>query len=451
MKNITEKDITELGKLWQEEIINLSETTPESLDALENRIQDVLHRLGKAMMEWKLHEWNSSLNKDKSKDKCPKCDSKVHNRKRTKQILTTVANIDYERHMIHCPKCNNTEYPLDKVLGLQPLQRMSSSVEELSVLCGASWDYGKSEDILCKLLRHNRLSHETIQEKTNEVGNAISKELEGSKIKELESNKRLQGDYFESMKLWSPPKLRIYVDMDGVMINSRDNAKRMEGKVGLVWSERELVKEDTYSLTDKCYIGTFADLERFKWDMVAEIYKRSGGNLDGVDVLVRGDGASWINGFRLEHLPKSRYILDHHHLCEKVKERFGSVIENGRDCRKSVDELMRILNAGEVDTALSYIDGLSRRYRKKDKLEALKKLSSYIERNREGIWYEEAKQQGISIGSGSADKAGDIVICRRMKLRGMRWSRHGSDAVENIRILVLNGEWDQFWRKHKLA
>jgi hypothetical protein len=77
----------------------------------------------------------------------------------------------------------------------------------------------------------------------------------------------------------------------GVMINSRDNAKRMEGKVALVWSERELVKVDTYALTDKLYTGTFADLERFKWDMVAEIYKRSGGNLDGVEVLVRGDGA----------------------------------------------------------------------------------------------------------------------------------------------------------------
>jgi len=118
------ENITELGKLWQEEIITLSETTPESLDALENRIQDVLHRLGKAMMEWKLKEWNSSL----KKDKCSECDSKVHNRKRTKQILTTVATIDYERYMSYCPKCKHTEYPLDCALGIQPLQRMSSSV-----------------------------------------------------------------------------------------------------------------------------------------------------------------------------------------------------------------------------------------------------------------------------------------------------------------------------------
>jgi hypothetical protein len=81
----------------------------------------------------------------------------------------------------------------------------------------------------------------------------------------------------------------------------------------------------------------------------------------------------------------------------------------------------------------------------------LKRQSGYIERNRDGIWYEEARRQGISIGSGSADKAGDIVISRSLKLRGMRWSRHGSDAVENVRIMVLNGEWDQFWSKYKAA
>ena len=62
------------------------------------------------------------------------------------------------------------------------------------------------------------------------------------------------------------------------------------------------------------------------------------------------------------------------------------------------------------------------------KLYHLEKLAGYIQRNREGIWYKEATEKGISIGAGSADKAGDILICRRMKLRGMRWSRIGADA-----------------------
>jgi len=52
---------------------------------------------------------------------------------------------------------------------------------------------------------------------------------------------------------------------------------------------------------------------------------------------------------------------------------------------------------------------------------------------------------------GSVDKAGDILICRRMKLRGMRWSRKGADAVLAIRIMVSNGEWDSFWERYKAA
>jgi len=85
------------------------------------------------------------------------------------------------------------------------------------------------------------------------------------------------------------------------------------------------------------------------------------------------------------------------------------------------------------------------------KIQQLKKLADYIKRNKHGIWYKEARDKGISIGAGSADKAGDILICRRMKLRGMRWSGKGADAVLAIRILVCNGEWDEFWERYKAA
>ena len=112
---------------------------------------------------------------------------------------------------------------------------------------------------------------------------------------------------------------------------------------------------------------------------------------------------------------------------------------------------MNYLNSGDVDGALEYIHSLGKRFRKRYKKEQLRKLAGYIERNRHGIWYKEAREKGISIGAGSADKAGDILICRRMKLRGMWWSRKGADAVLSIRILVQNGEWDDFWAKYKAA
>ena len=38
-----------------------------------------------------------------------------------------------------------------------------------------------------------------------------------------------------------------------------------------------------------------------------------------------------------------------------------------------------------------------------------------------------------------------------LKLRGMRWSRKGADAVLAIRILVCNDQWDSFWKRYKAA
>ena len=60
---------------------------------------------------------------------------------------------------------------------------------------GASWKYEKSEYIMKKALRRRCVSHETIFNKTNEVGQVASKWIEGAKIKELEGDKKLQGGF----------------------------------------------------------------------------------------------------------------------------------------------------------------------------------------------------------------------------------------------------------------
>ena len=39
----------------------------------------------------------------------------------------------------------------------------------------------------------------------------------------------------------------------------------------------------------------------------------------------------------------------------------------------------------------------------------------------------------------------DLVICRRFKQRGMRWTRAGANALVKIRLLILNDKWNQYW------
>jgi hypothetical protein len=105
-------------------------------------------------------------------------------------------------------------------------------------------------------------------------------ESEGVRIKELDEDKKQQGEHFDHMEVWEDIVERVYMDLDGVMINSRENKKRMEGKVAVVWSKRERVQsdthKDTYSLIDKRYMGSFSDSERFYWDVNAQSYYRIG-------------------------------------------------------------------------------------------------------------------------------------------------------------------------------
>ena len=141
------------------------------------------------------------------------------------------------------------------------------------------------------------------------------------------------------------------MDLDGVMINSRDNEKRMEGKVAVVWSDRELIREETYSLIDKRLFGSFCDSERYYWDIVLELYRRSGGKLEEIEALVRGDGAPFIHGFHSQYALLCRYILDYYHLCKKVRDRLWSVYDREKRFREVKAKVMDHLSSGDVDGA----------------------------------------------------------------------------------------------------
>ena len=82
---------------------------------------------------------------------------------------------------------------------------------------------------------------------------------------------------------------------------------------------------------------------------------------------------------------------------------------------------------------------------------ALRKLEAYLIRHQEGMWYPQAFAEGIDIGTGAIEKGGDLVICRRFKLRGMRWSRAGAEKVLRYRLLVLNNDWDSYWQMRRTA
>ena len=52
-------------------------------------------------------------------------------------------------------------------------------------------------------------------------------------------------------------------------------------------------------------------------------------------------------------------------------------------------------------------------------------------------------------GSGPVEKTVDITVSRRFKKRGMSWYRQGVNPLLQLRLLKLNGEWNEYWNERK--
>jgi hypothetical protein len=244
------KDLTQLIGNLIEVVENIIAMNPSSIQELESGVREATRQIGAQLIKFKLEAMDKSLNESK---KC-KCKALMHKRKRNRQILATFGKVDIERTMSQCPRCGQTRFALDETMGLAIYTRVTPVLKKLSLLCGASWSYQLAKDILDELLGVEVISTDEIQK----LSMGMAKELEE---KEEVEQKDLRFKYNESVPI------RIYIDLDGGMVNSWDEATRMEGKAAVLWSKKIKVKGRD-EIVDKFYTGTFNNYE----ELVERIY-----------------------------------------------------------------------------------------------------------------------------------------------------------------------------------
>jgi len=55
--------------------------------------------------------------------------------------------------------------------------------------------------------------------------------------------------------------------------------------------------------------------------------------------------------------------------------------------------------------------------------------------------YHCCRKKGRHISSVLVEKTIDLLVCRRLKLRGQNWSRQGADNLLVFRQMMLNDQW----------
>jgi hypothetical protein len=79
------------------------------------------------------------------------------------------------------------------------------------------------------------------------------------------------------------------------------------------------------------------------------------------------------------------------------------------------------------------------------------KALAYFENNRDKMRYWEYQTQRLFIGSGVVEAGCRTVVGQRLKQSGMFWGLTGAHNILDIRCVLENAQFGQFWKERALS
>lgn len=338
-------------------------------------------------------------------------------RKDPTSLLTSFGTIRYSRTYFKPKKGGTHRYLVDKIVGIDPHDRISSDVVINATEEAIESSYKKGgnkaayvEEITKQTVMN--IIHDIEVEQPNIEVNE-KKEIKVLYIEADEDHVALQGknakkdDKGKSRKLAMPRLVYVHEGIDF------EKSTR----------KRKVLKNIRY------FGGEYKNSEQL-WLEVAEyidkIYE-----MDSVDIIyLSGDGASWIKQ-GLDWIPKSRFVLDNYHLNKYVKEATAHLDDEAitQGLRDGLDEADKCLVKRVFDKILEKTE-------LETKQNAVKDAKRYILNNWSGI---EIKVDNYDIVGCSAEGHISHIFSDRLSSRPKGWSTKGADQMSQLRVFKKNG------------
>ncbi len=164
------------------------------------------------------------------------------------------------------------------------------------------------------------------------------------------------------------------------------------------------------------------------------------------------DGAEWIWALVLLCYPLAIQVIDWWHAVERLWKVGNLVFGQGSELASAwvkarKDELWK----GEVTRVIAALDGLGGGKASEEAQDEVRKLREYLRAHQERMRYEQFREAGEPVGSGTVESACKTVVGTRMKGAGMRWKVGRAEAVLALRCAILSNRWQQAWDSQRKA
>jgi hypothetical protein len=326
--------------------------------------------------------------------------------------------------------------PLDERLGLGGSE-LSPRVQEMVSYLGAFMPFGQAQDFLSKYCSIH-IDDDTVNNSTVGIGQALHEKQE-EEIRAAWEEYRLP-----TCEVVSPPK-RLYVSADGINHLLPDGQGK-EIKVAAVYEteERRNRKGEIEIHAVNLEYVVASDPEDLARAAYLIAVKR--GLESAEQIIVLGDGASWIWNRIAAMFPghKTTEIVDFYHASEYIWDAGKAVLDEGTGETKDWGEKYchRLKHDGPAPV-LRELRALSLACSTTP--EPVAKGITYFENQSPRMNYPLYVEQGLQIGSGSAESGVKQVVGCRINQAGMRWDAERAEAVAHVRATILSDRWDDFW------
>ena len=238
----------------------------------------------------------------------------------------------------------------------------------------------------------------------------------------------------------------FYIQTDGSAINTRieddGGSTWRENKLGMVFSSDHIRKsvnkkgESTSKILKKEYTSYVGSVHEFKKYLLLCAQKNGYGLYE--ETVILSDGAKWIKNMGEELFPDAIHILDLFHLCENTYAYAKAIFRNNESKYKPwADSIIEKLKNGGRQEVLKILSKLKNRKIPKNTVN----LHTYVSNNFDRIDYKVYAEKGYYVGSGAIESGNKVVVQKRMKLAGMRWSETPAQNLLSLRAKFESGLW----------
>ena len=418
------------------------------LEAVETLVRGSMHRAGASVLGHLL----SAPATQTSRAPCACGHTARYHDTRSRQLLTMLGPVEFQRGYFVCPQCHQGQSPRDRELDVEGTE-FSPGVRRMMAAVGAESSFQQGREQL-ELLAGLEVTAKAIERQAE----AIGIDIEAGEQGEIRRAKQL-----ELPEVCAPAVPILYIEMDGtgVPVTKKERegragktegqpARTREVKLGCVFTQsttdqdgRPVRDEDSTS-----YVAAIETAEQFGLRLYTEAWRR--GWNKARQKVVLGDGAIWIWNLADQHFLGAVQIVGLYHARQHVWELAAKLFVNDERTRRQWAAICQyLLDQGQIEALVLILRHL--RPDNEKLAQDVDKDAEYFARNADRMRYPEFRTRGLFVGSGVIEAGCRTVVGKRLKCSGMFWSVRGANAILALRCCRLNRGFEDYWESRARA